>query len=304
MNNPLVSIISPSYNQAQFIEETILSIKNQKYQNIEHIIVDGGSNDGTLDIIKKYENTYNMKWISEKDDGMYDAISKGLKLAKGEILAYLNTDDLYFDWSIQVVVDKYNLLGSDNFFVYGDTLFYSEDQNLYNPSINAPRTARNILSGYFGLSQPSVFWTKKIYSHIGGFDSNLKFAGDLEYWIKGAKNNFQFIKINEFLCIDRLHSLQKRNTGKNEIKNEINYLKEKFKIHQKDFYFRIKKILIEKYSKAKLCLILSFDSFDTIDWKLSSEHFKKNYKLLTSMKVFLSFVPILARKYKFILKKI
>lgn len=76
--NPLVSIITPTFNQGDFIEETILSIKNQRYPNIEHIIIDGGSKDNTLDVVKKYEGTYNMRWISEPDEGMYHAINKGL----------------------------------------------------------------------------------------------------------------------------------------------------------------------------------------------------------------------------------
>src|SRR4030067_3134955 len=92
---PLVSIITPSLNQGEFIEETILSVKNQTYENIEHIIVDGGSTDDTLNILKKYAGSYRMRWLSEPDNGMYQAINKGMRLANGEILAYLNSDDLY-----------------------------------------------------------------------------------------------------------------------------------------------------------------------------------------------------------------
>lgn len=83
---PLVSIITPSYNQGLFIEETILSVKNQTYPLIEHINADGGSTDNTLDIIKKYEHTYNMQWVSEPDKGQSNAVNKGWKMAQGEIL--------------------------------------------------------------------------------------------------------------------------------------------------------------------------------------------------------------------------
>jgi glycosyltransferase involved in cell wall biosynthesis len=94
---PLVSIVTPSYNQGQFIEETTLSVKNQDYPNIEHIVVYGGSTDEILEILKRYEGTYNLRWISEPDEGHADAVNKGFAMAKGEIISWLNSDDVYFD---------------------------------------------------------------------------------------------------------------------------------------------------------------------------------------------------------------
>ena len=96
---PLVSIITPSYNQGRFIRQTIESVLNQKYPNIEYIIVDGGSSDNTLEIIKEYEGK--IKWISEKDNGQSDAINKGFSMANGEIIAWLNSDDIYLEDAIQ-----------------------------------------------------------------------------------------------------------------------------------------------------------------------------------------------------------
>ena len=95
---PLVTIVTPSYNQGRFIEETILSVLNQDYPSIEYIVMDGGSTDQTLDILRKY--TGRLTWYSEKDKGQSDAINKGLRLAKGEILAYLNSDDTYLPGAI------------------------------------------------------------------------------------------------------------------------------------------------------------------------------------------------------------
>ena len=95
----LISIVTPTYNSEEYLEDCILSIKNQKARNFEHIIIDGGSTDSTLSIIRKYENTYPMKWISEPDNGMYDAIAKGFRLAKGEIYCWLNSDDMYMPWT-------------------------------------------------------------------------------------------------------------------------------------------------------------------------------------------------------------
>ena len=93
-NYPKISIVMPSYNQAEFIEKSILSVLNQDYKNIELIIIDGGSNDGTIEIIKKYQD-YIFFWVSEKDKGQSDALNKGFKLASGEIYGWLNSDDIY-----------------------------------------------------------------------------------------------------------------------------------------------------------------------------------------------------------------
>ena len=94
---PRVSIVTPSYNQGQFIEDTLLSVKNQDYPSIEHIIVDGGSTDNTLEILQKYEGSYSMRWVSEPDRGQSDAVNKGFRMANGEIVGWLNSDDCYFD---------------------------------------------------------------------------------------------------------------------------------------------------------------------------------------------------------------
>jgi glycosyltransferase involved in cell wall biosynthesis len=95
---PLISIVTPSLNQGRFIEQTILSVSGQEYPNVEHIIVDGGSEDNTLFVLNKYDGTYDMQRTSEPDNGMYQAINKRIRRARGQILAYLNADDLYLSW--------------------------------------------------------------------------------------------------------------------------------------------------------------------------------------------------------------
>lgn len=108
-NTPLVSIITPSFNQGRYIEQNILSIINQNYPLIEHIIVDGGSTDETIDILKKHESSYNLRWISESDEGQADAVNKGFNMAHGEIIGWLNSDDVYYDiTTISRIVDAFN----------------------------------------------------------------------------------------------------------------------------------------------------------------------------------------------------
>ncbi|MCD6361181.1 MAG: glycosyltransferase, partial [Armatimonadetes bacterium] len=108
--NPLVSIVTPSYNQGEFIEETILSVKNQDYPNIEHIVVDGGTTDNTVAILKKYDGTYNMRWLSEPDKGQSDEVNKGWGLCQGQIVGWLNSDDTLAEKrTISYVVEQFKL---------------------------------------------------------------------------------------------------------------------------------------------------------------------------------------------------
>lgn len=221
---PLVSIVTPSYNQGRFIEETILSVKNQTYPLIEHIIVDGESTDNTLDIIKKYEHSYNMQWVSEHDNGMYEAINKGLRKAQGEILAYLNTDDLYLPWTVSVVVEYLNR--------------HPEIQLVYGDLININiETQRNTLRFYpkFNLSfllrrgtlgQPTVFFRRSTLEKVGLFDESLKLVGDCEYWIRVGKQ-YKVSKIEEILALARDHPMALRKTRQRQLLEELEHVRER-----------------------------------------------------------------------------
>jgi len=200
---PLVSIITPSLNQGRFIKETILSIKNQTHPRIEHIIMDGGSTDDTLDIIKRYDGTYNMQWTSEPDNGMYEAINKGLRKAQGNILAYLNADDLYFPWTVSVVAD-YLVRYPDSDFVYGDLMFLDLETGKTGIKLY-PRYARQSLMMGRNLGQPAVFFRRSMLERVGFFDESLKLVADREYWMRAMSKQCRFSKIDEVLAIFRQH---------------------------------------------------------------------------------------------------
>jgi len=206
MKLPLVSIITPSYNQGQFIEDTILSIKNQDYPNIEHIIVDGGSTDNTLDIIKKYEGTYNMRWISEPDNGQADAVNKGFKMAKGEIIGWLNSDDVYL-WkkTLTKVVDAF--LSNMVEIIYGHILLIDANNNALKvqsfPNFNLHRMLRGC---YIGA--PAAFLRRKVIDQHT-LDITLEYAMDYEFWLRLAIKGYKFLRINEILACDRVHIQRK-----------------------------------------------------------------------------------------------
>ena len=224
MSNPLVSIITPSLNQGKYIEDLISCIKRQAYRNYEHIIIDGGSNDGTLDILKKHESSYNMIWHSEPDPGMYYAVNKGLKLAKGQILAYLNCDDLYFPWTLSVIVK--NMEFTD--FVFGDVVRCDENYNSAWLQFFPP-FHEEFYQNVGIIAQPTVFFSRRIYEHLGGFDAaRYKYIADCDYWLKSAAAGFRPQKIYEFLAVQRDHSeaLSARNISK--VRDELASLRRQY----------------------------------------------------------------------------
>jgi len=203
---PLVSFVTPSYNQGEFIEETILSIKNQDYPNTEHIIVDGASTDNTLDVIKKYEGTYNMHWISESDNGVNEAINKGFRKAQGEILAFLCADDRYLPWTVSVVAEYFKRHPEVEL-IYGDMIKINLETGRYRlciyPQFSVPFLVR---MGF--LPAPAVFFRKSVVEKVGLFDEgeNLRFAADSEYWLR-ASTKCRVSKVQEVLTIESAHSM-------------------------------------------------------------------------------------------------
>lgn len=200
---PLVSIVTPSYNQGRFIDETILSIKRQDYPNIEHIVVDGESRDNSVEILKIYEGSYNMCWISEPDDGHSDAVNKGFRMAKGDIIGWLNSDDVYIDHSVvRAVVEAFQRHPEVDV-IYGDVIFVAEDNTILRVQCIPGFSFRRLLQWCF-LEQPAVFFRKKVVeSHQ--LDVSLKVAIDYEYWLRISKE-CRFYHLPRVLAADRNHA--------------------------------------------------------------------------------------------------
>lgn len=199
---PLVSVVTPSYNKGAFIEETILSVKNQTYPRVEHIIIDGGSSDNTLDVIKKYEGAYNMQWVSEPDNGQSDAINKGWKMAKGEILGWLNSDDTYMPWAIETAV-KFLTDHPDVSVVYGDCNWVDECSEVTGRRQARKFALKEMLCRGNMVPQPAAFLRREIIDEVGYLDTNLHFAMDFDLWIRIGLE-FKVEHIPQFLANFRL----------------------------------------------------------------------------------------------------
>lgn len=179
-----ISIITPVLNQCTFLEETILSVLSQDYKDFEYIIVDGGSTDGTLEIIRKYEKSLT-KWVSEADNGMYDALNKGFSLTTGEIMCWINADDILLPGALKAMNKVFTDL-EEVAWVQGLNGFIDLNGNLteLKPARKFSKI-KFLLNRYKWIQQESTFWRRSLWVAAGGYvNSRYRFAGDFELWFR------------------------------------------------------------------------------------------------------------------------
>ena len=183
-NSPLVSIITPSFNQARYLEATIQSVLEQDYPRIEYIIVDGGSTDGSVNVIKKYAGRLAW-WVSEQDKGQTDAINKGFNRASGEILAWLNSDDTYNPGAVSAAV-KYLTENPDVAMIYADCNYINEQGGVIGKFNSAQTDHRRLREGYVHIPQQTMFFRANYWKELGPLDPSFYFAMDYDLWTRIA----------------------------------------------------------------------------------------------------------------------
>lgn len=200
---PLVSIVTPSYNQSEYIEDTIQSVANQRYPAIEHVVVDGKSDDGTVEILQQYEDQ--IRWVSEPDEGQADAINKGFDMANGDIVGWLNSDDVFFVTSvINRVVEYFDTLKTD--VIYGDMALLNADSEVLKLQVTPRFDYEKLLLGCF-IEQPSLFFDRAVLEDER-LDTDLQVAIDYEFWLRLAREN-EFRHVPDVLAGDRNHEQRK-----------------------------------------------------------------------------------------------
>jgi glycosyltransferase involved in cell wall biosynthesis len=189
---PLVSIITPSFNQSRYLEATIRSVLAQDYPRIEYGIVDGASTDGTVDLIKKYEGRIGW-WVSEQDKGQTDAINKGFALATGDILAWINSDDTYEPGAVSAAV-RYLQEHSEVGMVYGDCNFINESGRVIGKFNSAQTSLRLLRRGYVHIPQQTMFFRAELWRQVGPLDPSFYFAMDYDLWTRlAARRQLKYV---------------------------------------------------------------------------------------------------------------
>jgi glycosyltransferase involved in cell wall biosynthesis len=186
-----ISVITPSFNQGDFIERTILSVISQKIgSQIEMLVIDGGSNDQTLEILRKFDSR--IRWVSERDKGQSDAINKGIRMATGDIIGWLNSDDTYCPETLEKVVDYFSL-HPECMWLYGKCRIIDEEDREIRKKIT---WYKNLFTGRFSfekllienpISQPAVFFRRKVFDEVGLLDPSVHFAMDYDLWLRLSK---------------------------------------------------------------------------------------------------------------------
>lgn len=255
-----ISIITPSFNQGQFLEQTIDSVLSQNHPNLEYIIIDGGSTDNSVEIIKKHEKHLHF-WTSEKDNGQSDAINKGLKIATGDIINWLNSDDYYAPGSLKKVTEYFEnentlvVAGKSNIWKHGKIFTESSGTDIYN---SIEKTI-----GFARIDQPETFFSRKAIDKMGALNASLHYVMDREWWIRyllifGLDN---IKKTNDILVNFRIHEHSKTNNFQDA------FMQENLNVYYtiaKSYNIDEAKIFEQQFDVSA---IPDFDHIDTVEKK-------------------------------------
>lgn len=213
---PKLSIVTPSYNQGKYIEQTILSVVGQNYLDLEYIIIDGGSSDNTVDILKKYKDNITY-WVSEPDKGQANAINKGFSKATGDIFAWINSDDYYLPGIFSKIIPL--LDRNKPQFVSGNVFHYHENTRRAWCGYHSPQEMQAPVEEQ--VTQPGSFWTRKAWLLCNGVDENSHYTFDWELLLKAKKAHVEFIRTEEYTAVYRMHDTHKSGTGGEKRQQEI-----------------------------------------------------------------------------------
>jgi len=269
---PSISIITPSFNQGKFIERTIRSVLNQKITALEYLVVDGGSTDETLDILKKYDGRLN--WISEKDNGQADAVNKGIAKTEGDIIGWLNSDDVYYPGALPTVLE-YFAKHPDADVIYGDAYHIGANDEFLENYPTEDWDYERLKQTCF-ICQPALFFRRRVVEKYGRLDDNLQYCMDYEYWLR-LGSHISFEHLEKVLAGSRMYPDNKTLGSRVPVHTEINKMfKDRFDVVPEKWIFALSHVHASnkcydsthvKHNLCFICHIIYFSVRSYIRWR-------------------------------------
>ena len=213
-----VSVVTPSFNQGQFIERALKSVAAQSGAQIDHVVIDGGSTDNTVDVLQRFDK--NIRWVSEKDKGQTDAVNKGICASSGEIIGWLNSDDIYYPDAISQVVMFFGAHPEIDV-VYGMADHIDVDDKPFEAYPSEPWNLDRLKDNCF-ICQPAAFFRRRVVEKYGLLDVNLHYCMDYEFWLRLGKAGVRFGYLENKLAGSRLYAENKTLRSRVKVHAEIN----------------------------------------------------------------------------------
>jgi glycosyltransferase involved in cell wall biosynthesis len=247
MKEPRITVVTPSYNQARFIERTLQSVLRQRYPGLEYIVVDGGSTDGSVDVIRRYADSLT-SWVSEPDRGQTDALIKGFSRATGDILCYLCSDDLHESWTLREVAQFFldNPLAE---VVYGDSVWIDIEDRPIKPKKEHPFNWFIYMYDHDFVPQPSTFWRRGLYERVGGLDRAFNLAMDADLWARFAEIT-RLRHVRRRWSRMRLYPAQKNQRLRAQSNQEDSVIRSRYGIADEPAWSRLTKKIVAKGVRA------------------------------------------------------
>jgi glycosyltransferase involved in cell wall biosynthesis len=218
MSRPSVSIVTPSYNQGEFIEDTIRSVMAQTYDDVEHIVVDGGSDDDTVDVLSSYEDRYDLEWVSEPDRGQSHAVNKGVERASGDIVGWLNSDDIYTDKRVvEDIVASFEERSVD--VLYGDHVVIDDDNTLMRTRHTVPWFSHGRLLRSCFICQPATFFRREVIESCP-VDEEIDLPMDYELWFRIHEAEYEFGHHDRLVAGHRRYEAAKTQSRNDEMRRQ------------------------------------------------------------------------------------
>lgn len=218
---PRITVVTPSYNQGQYLEATIQSVLSQQYPNLEYLVIDGGSTDNTVEVIEKYADQL-AYWVSEKDRGQTDAINKGLRRGTGEVMGWLNSDDILLPGALHAIGQAFARDGK-LMVVSGFRHFIDADGQFMNNWIRGLPTEYHLRRRCI-LPQETVYWRREVWEKLGPLDENYRFCMDYEYWLRMLDAGYTIKLLPYYIGGFRQHDEAKSSTIRDVYRRELNGL--------------------------------------------------------------------------------